>query len=120
MYPYSEFLQKDIFEKQDLDYSGKIKDDFRLTVYGKILRTLWLDEIPQIYDWMRGTLNIFGVRALSEHYYSLYPSVLRKLRIKFKPGLVPPYYVDLPKSFEEIIASELKYLKEKEKNLFIS
>ena len=120
MYPYSEFLQKDIFEKQDLDYSGKIKDDFRLTIYGKILRKLWLDEIPQIYDWMRGTLNIFGVRALSEHFFSLYPPVLRKLRIKFKPGLVPPYYVDLPKSFEEIIASELKYLKEKEKNLFIT
>ena len=72
MYPYSEFLQKDLFEKHNLDLSGKIKDDIRLTVYGKILRTLWLDELPQVFDWMRGNLNLFGVRALSEHYFSLF------------------------------------------------
>ena len=81
MYPYSEFLQNNIYEQHNLDITGKIKDDFRLSIYGKILRKLWVDELPQIYDWMRGTLNIFGVRALSEHYYGLYPADLQKMRI---------------------------------------
>ena len=120
MYPYSEFLQKDLFEKHNLDLSGKIKDDIRLTVYGKILRTLWLDELPQVFDWMRGNLNLFGVRALSEHYFSLYPEDLQKLRIQFKPGLVPPYYADLPDSFEEVLESERLYLKKKQKSIFIT
>ena len=33
----------------------------------------------------------------------------------YKPGFIPPYYVDLPKSLDEIIESELKYLENYEK-----
>jgi len=79
-----------------------------------------LDELPQVFDWMRGNLNLFGVRALSEHYFSLYPEDLQKLRIQFKPGLVPPYYADLPDSFEEVLESERLYLKKKQKSIFIT
>ena len=53
-----------------------------------------------------------GVRPLSEDYFSRYPKELRELRIKTKPGLVPPYYVDLPVTFEEICDSERKYLEQ--------
>ena len=42
------------------------------------------------------------------------------MRIQFKPGLVPPYYVDLPKSFEEILDSERRYLEKKQKSMFIT
>jgi hypothetical protein len=35
---------------------------------------------------------------------------LKELRIKTKPGLLPPFYVDMPKTLEEIQASEKKYL----------
>ena len=38
----------------------------------------------------------------------------------FKPGLIPPYYADLPKSFDEIIESERNYLKEKESSPIIT
>ena len=48
------------------------------------------------------------------------PEDLKKLRIQFKPGLIPPYYVDLPKSFEEIISSERRYLEKKQKNPFLT
>ncbi|MEI6854081.1 MAG: hypothetical protein WCL06_14640, partial [Bacteroidota bacterium] len=52
---------------------------------------------------------------LSKHYFSLYPSDVQKIRIKYKPGLIPPCYVDLPKTFDEIVASESKYLEQYEK-----
>jgi hypothetical protein len=52
-----------------------------------------------------------GVRAISYHYFSLYPKELQELRIKTKPGLIPPYYVDRPKSFDEICSSEHRYLE---------
>ena len=45
---------------------------------------------------------------------------LYKKRINFKPGLIPPYYADLPKTFDEIIESEIKYLGKKEKKPFIT
>jgi lipopolysaccharide/colanic/teichoic acid biosynthesis glycosyltransferase len=113
MYPYSEFIQKEVYEQNSLDESGKLKNDFRRNGLGKILRKFWLDELPQLYNWIKGDIGLVGVRALSEHYLSLYPLDLQELRKQHKPGLLPPYYADLPKSFDEIIESERQYLNKK-------
>jgi len=40
----------------------------------------------------------------------LYNSDLQKKRLKFKPGLLPPFYADLPHSLDEIQDSEMNYL----------
>jgi len=57
---------------------------------------------------------------LSRQYFKLYTIELQKLRIKNKPGLIPPFYVDYPKTLEEIMDSELKYLKAYEKHPFLT
>jgi len=116
MHPYSEYLQHYINNRYHLEKSGKFKNDFRITSWGKVLRKMWIDELPQFINFFRGELRLFGVRALSEHYFSLYPEDLQELRIQFKPGLVPPYYADMPKSFEEILESERKYFLKKKQN----
>ena len=59
-----------------------------------------------------------GVRPLSSHYYSLYTQELQEKRIQTKPGLIPPFYVDLPKTLEEIMASEDRYLNSYQKAPF--
>ena len=118
MYPYSEFIQSDIYKKNHLDASGKMKDDYRITSWGKIFRRYFIDEFPQIFNWIRGDLNLIGIRALSEHYFNLYPKSLQLKRVKFKPGLIPPYYADLPNTFDEIIESEIKYLNKKKEKPF--
>jgi len=112
MYPYSEYLQKYIFEKNDLKEGGKFKRDIRINTLGKLMRKYWIDELPMIYNLLRREMKIVGVRPLSSHYYSLYTRELQEKRIKFKPGLLPPFYADMPKTLEEIEASELKYLNE--------
>ncbi len=113
MYPYSEYLQEYMFEHNNLQDNGKFKDDFRLTEWGKIFRKFFLDEIPQLINYFRGDVNLVGVRALSDQYFNLYPKEAQELRIQFKPGLVPPYYADMPNSLEEIVASEKRYLEQK-------
>jgi len=45
------------------------------------------------------------------YYFSLYPEDLQQMRIKVKPGLVPPYYADMPNGMNEILESERNYLK---------
>jgi hypothetical protein len=35
---------------------------------------------------------------------------MQERRTKYKPGLIPPYYVDLPETLDEIQHSEKKYL----------
>lgn len=110
MHPYAEFVQAYVHETQDLDTSGKFKDDFRITSWGRLFRRLWIDELPMLLNWAKGDLKLVGVRPLSAHYLSLYPESLREKRFQTKPGLVPPFYADLPQSFDEILASEEAYL----------
>ena len=120
MYPFSEFIQKDVFEENNLDASGKFLNDFRITSWGRILRKYFIDEIPQLYNWLRSDINLVGVRAISKHYYSLYPKELQELRINFKPGLIPPYYADMPTTFDEIVESEVRYLQKKKEKPIIT
>ena len=55
-------------------------------------------------------MKLVGVRPLSKHYYNLYKRELQQRRIEYKPGLVPPFYADMPKTLEEIMESETRYL----------
>ncbi|MGK9477962.1 sugar transferase [Melioribacter sp. OK-6-Me] len=110
MYPYSEYLQRFIYEVTNLQEGGKFKNDFRITSWGKVLRKLWLDELPMLINFFRGELKIVGVRPLSLHYFYLYNEELRNRRINYKPGLFPPFYYDMPKTLDEIMESEIKYL----------
>ena len=111
MHPYSEYLQQYIYDNQGLQKGGKIENDFRTTSWGKTMRKLWLDELPMLYNWIKGDLGFIGVRPLSFHFLSLYDQELQDLRKKVKPGLVPPFYADLPVTFEEICESERRYIK---------
>lgn len=112
MHPYAEYLQEYIHKKNELKKGGKFKDDFRIAEWGKVFRKLWIDELPMLVNLAKGDLKIVGVRPLSEHYISLYPKKLQDLRIKTKPGLFPPFYLDMPNTLEEIIKSEEKYLNQ--------
>ncbi len=116
MHPYSEYLQKYIYEHNSLETGGKIENDYRITEWGKIMRKLWVDELPMIYNWVKGDISLIGVRPLSTHYLSLYNDELKELRREVKPGLIPPYYADMPETFEEICDSELRYLEAYMKN----
>jgi lipopolysaccharide/colanic/teichoic acid biosynthesis glycosyltransferase len=118
MHPFAEYLQDYVYEKVGLQEGGKFRDDFRVTTLGKIMRSFWLDELPMLINILKGDLKLFGVRPLSRQYFKLYTHELQKLRILTKPGLIPPFYVDYPKSLEEIIISELKYLRAYAKHPF--
>lgn len=116
MHPYSEYIQEYVFEKNSLKDGGKLNDDFRVTNWGKLFRKLWIDELPMLINWVKGQMKLVGVRPLSQHYYSLYPKDMQELRVKFKPGLVPPFYADMPVTFDEVVESERKYLESYDKS----
>ncbi|MBT8379969.1 MAG: sugar transferase [Ignavibacteria bacterium] len=118
MHPYSEYLQEFIYEQNALEEGGKFKDDFRISPWGKVLRKLWIDELPMMFNLFRGDCKLIGVRPLSNHYLSLYDEQHRARRLQYKPGLIPPYYADMPKTVSEIIKSEEAYLNQFDKNRF--
>jgi lipopolysaccharide/colanic/teichoic acid biosynthesis glycosyltransferase len=111
MHSYSEFIQDYVYEMQGTINGDKANNDFRVPEWGKLLRKLWIDELPMLYNLLIGDLKLIGVRPLSVSKFKMYPVDLQQFRTRFKPGLIPPFYVDLPKSFEEHIASEQRYLE---------
>lgn len=116
MFPYSEFLQAYIYRQNNLQEGGKFKNDTRINYLGLIMRKYWIDELPMIINLLRGDMKIVGVRPLSQHYFNLYTPELQRKRIRYKPGLLPPYYADLPTTLEEIETSEMRYLLSCERN----
>jgi hypothetical protein len=113
MHPFSEYLQSYIIQTNKLHKKGKINKDYRITNWGKFMRKYWLDELPMIVNFFKGELNIVGVRPLSQDFFKRYPKYLQELRIKVKPGLIPPYYADMPNSLDEVLESEERYILSK-------
>ncbi len=120
MYPYAEYLQSHICKRNKLLKSGKFNADFRITFWGRVMRKYWIDELPMLYNWIKGDIKLVGVRPLSEQYLTLYPEDFIAQRLKAKPGLVPPFYADLPEGLTEIIESEKKYLQAYEERSLIT
>lgn len=110
MYPYSEFLQAQVYASNQLSGSGKMLDDPRITSYGRFIRRYWLDELPQVMNWLRNDIKIVGIRAMSAHYFSLYPERYQRKFIATKPGFLSPLFDDSNPGFEAIVETEEAYL----------
>ncbi len=114
MHPYAEFLQDYVLKLNGYAESGKPKNDFRLTPWGRFMRRYWLDELPQLINVCKGELKLVGVRPISERYFQDIPKDLQELRVKFKPGCIPPYVaLNRKGNVESVLQSEREYLQEK-------
>lgn len=113
MYSYSEYLQPYVYAHNHLQQGGKFAHDYRVTPWGRWMRKLWIDELPMFINLFKGDIKLVGVRPLSRHYYSLYTKEMQELRIKVKPGLMPPFYYEkqTPKTIGEVQDSERRYLE---------
>ncbi len=116
MHPFSEYIQQYVFDQNSVASGGKLSNDFRVTTWGRFLRKFWLDELPMLLNLLAGDMKLVGVRPLSRHYFSLYTTELQQLRIKTLPGLIPPFYADMPETLDQIMESELRYLQAYQKN----
>jgi lipopolysaccharide/colanic/teichoic acid biosynthesis glycosyltransferase len=119
MHAYAEYLQDYVLKQNGYAESGKPKDDFRLTPWGRFLRRYWLDELPQLINVLKGDLKLVGVRPISQRYFQDIPKDLKELRLTQKPGCIPPYVaLNRKPSVEAVLQAEREYLKEKIKNPF--
>jgi len=66
----------------------KIKDDPRLTDFGKKLACTGLDELPQLVNIIRGEMSLVGPRPLPIEEEKRIPKKYKKKRERVKPGLV--------------------------------
>lgn len=75
----------------------KIKDDPRITPLGKVLRSLTIDEFPQLYNVLKGDMSMVGPRAYLkkelDEQTKRYPETKQYVRdiLSVKPGITGPW-----------------------------
>lgn len=67
-------------------YGNFLPDAERLTQIGKFIRSISLDEIPQLFNVIKGEMSLIGPRPLLVKYLPLYNDVQRR-RHEVRPGI---------------------------------
>lgn len=94
----------DILHKQDKELlkkfkqgDWKLKDDPRITKLGKVLRSLTIDEFPQLLNVLKGEMSMIGPRAYLkeelEEQSTKYPETRKYIDaiLSVKPGITGPW-----------------------------
>lgn len=112
MHPYSEYLQDFVIKLNGYNKEGKPAHDFRLARWGMLIRKLWIDEIPQLLNVLKGEMKFVGVRPISKVRYEEFPEDIKRERIKCRPGCFPPYVALCMPDDKGNIEAERIYLKD--------
>ena len=105
--------QKLIWEKE-----RKLDNDPRITSIGKFIRKTSIDELPQLFNILAGTISIVGPRPISENELNEnYDDYQKEILLKVKPGLTGYWQVygrsDVDYESGKRQEEELKYLSKR-------
>lgn len=116
MKPNAEAELEDLLEQNEMDGPVfKIKNDPRITRVGRFIRKASIDELPQLWNVLRGEMSIVGPRPCLAREAEQYDDYARQ-RLFVTPGLtcywqIQPNRNDM--SFEEWVELDLKYIQER-------
>jgi exopolysaccharide biosynthesis polyprenyl glycosylphosphotransferase len=90
----------------------KIKNDPRITPLGRILRRTSLDEIPQLFNVIKGDMSLVGPRPLPLRDVERFEESWLKRRFSVKPGITGLWQVNgrSSTSFDQWIEQDLAYI----------
>lgn len=90
----------------------KIKDDPRVTKIGKFIRKTSIDELPQLWNILKGDMSLVGPRPPLEREVAEYTNY-DKQRLMVKPGATGLWQVGERNdvSFDQMVNLDLKYIK---------
>ncbi len=118
MRPATETHDATVLQKQYESYIkdnqavGKIINDDRVTRIGKLMRKTSLDELPQLWNVLRGDMSLVGPRPCLPHEYALY-SDWHKKRVSVLPGCTGLWQVSDRKttSFNDMVMLDYYYIE---------
>lgn len=92
----------------------KMKDDPRITKFGKFIRKTSIDELPQLFNILKGDMSVVGPRPCTDREYALYTDK-EKIRLKVPQGLTGEWQVNgrSNTTFDEMIEMDINYVTKK-------
>lgn len=101
-------------QKEEWNMNHKLKKDPRITCFGKFLRDYSLDEIPQIFNILKGDMSFIGPRPIVEKEVSKYGESF-SLYKECKPGLSGLWQVSGRNNttYQERVDYDMYYIKNK-------
>ena len=112
MYDGAEARQAELAERNEMDGPVfKVRDDPRVTSVGRILRRHSLDELPQLWNVLKGEMSLVGPRPPIPGEVSSYDPMHRR-RLSMRPGLTCTWQVMGRNAigFEEWVRLDLDYI----------
>jgi exopolysaccharide biosynthesis polyprenyl glycosylphosphotransferase len=90
----------------------KIKKDPRITPLGRLMRKSSIDELPQLFNVLKGEMSLVGPRAMSLRDYQLFEEDWQRRRFSVKPGITCLWQVQGRNSipFEKWMELDLQYI----------
>ncbi len=85
-----DYLAHNTLARLEWEQTQKLKDDPRITPFGKILRKTSLDELPQLWNVIVGEMSLVGPRPMMPEQQKLYPG---KAYFSLRPGLTGSWQV---------------------------
>ena len=99
----------------------KLASDDRVTRVGRLLRKTSLDELPQLFDVLRGHMSLVGPRPVIPYEAELYPASFDR-RFELKPGLTGLWQVNgrNERTYREMIAFDVEWVERHSLRLYLT